>query len=395
MKRLALPLLAMALAACSTAPKKSPPPPTGGTISPPTASSGAETGKDCSRYAPAQEDPSTRGHYTAGGLYKPGVADSTPDHLPDLDCIREPQVTAEPRSRVGNKSPYSVLGKQYRVLDRVDGYVEQGTASYYGNKFHGRRTSNQEVYDMYAYSAAHKSLPLPSFARVTNLDNGKSVVVRVNDRGPFHEGRVIDLSYAAAVKLGITQRGTGRVEVRALTPDGASLAAAPAPAPVTAPVAPSAMDQLVGALPKDAARYHVPAKAGDTPSAAGFEAWMKANGVRVASGRPATPMAFSTASAVLSAPATPVRETAPAPASMPLPPALQLQVASFSSRDNADRALARLVAAGIAEARLSDVPGAARPLWRLRVGAADAASAEALAGRIASLGFGRPQIVRE
>ena len=395
MKRLALPLLAMALAACSTAPKKSPPPPTGGTISPPTASSGAETGKDCSRYAPAQEDPSTRGHYTAGGLYKPGVSDSTPDHLPDLDCIREPQVTAEPRSRVGNKSPYSVLGKQYRVLDRVDGYVEQGTASYYGNKFHGRRTSNQEVYDMYAYSAAHKSLPLPSFARVTNLDNGKSVVVRVNDRGPFHEGRVIDLSYAAAVKLGITQRGTGRVEVRALTPDGASLAAAPAPAPVTAPVAPSAMDQLVGALPKDAARYHVPAKAGDTPSAAGFEAWMKANGVRVASGRPATPMAFSTASAVLSAPATPVRETAPAPASMPLPPALQLQVASFSSRDNADRALARLVAAGIAEARLSDVPGAARPLWRLRVGAADAASAEALAGRIASLGFGRPQIVRE
>ena len=395
MKRLALPLLAMALAACSTAPKKSPPPPTGGTASPPTASSGADTGKDCSRYAPAQEDPSTRGHYTAGGLYKPGVADSTPDHLPDLDCIREPQVTAEPRSRVGNKSPYSVLGKQYRVLDRVDGYVEQGTASYYGNKFHGRRTSNQEVYDMYAYSAAHKSLPLPSFARVTNLDNGKSVVVRVNDRGPFHEGRVIDLSYAAAVKLGITQRGTGRVEVRALTPDGASLAAAPAPAPVPAPVAPSAMDQLVGALPKDAARYHVPAKAGDTPSAAGFEAWMKANGVRVASGRPATPMASSTPSAVLSAPATPARETAPAPASMPLPPALQLQVASFSSRDNADRALARLVAAGIAEARLSDVPGAARPLWRLRVGAADAASAEALAGRIASLGFGRPQIVRE
>lgn len=395
MKRLALPLLAMALAACSTAPKKSPPPPTGGTASPPTASSRAETRKDCSRYAPAQEDPSTRGHYTAGGLYKPGVADSTPDHLPDLDCIREPQVTAEPRSRVGNKSPYSVLGKQYRVLDRVDGYVEQGTASYYGNKFHGRRTSNQEVYDMYAYSAAHKSLPLPSFARVTNLDNGKSVVVRVNDRGPFHEGRVIDLSYAAAVKLGITQRGTGRVEVRALTPDGASLAAAPAPAPVPAPVAPSAMDQLVGALPKDAVRYHVPAKAGDTPSAAGFEAWMKANGVRVASGRPATPMVSSTASAVLSAPAAPVREAAPAPASMPLPPALQLQVASFSSRDNADRALARLVAAGIAEARLSDVPGAARPLWRLRVGAADAASAEALAGRIASLGFGRPQIVRE
>jgi rare lipoprotein A len=395
MRWLALPMLALALAGCSTAPQKSPPSSAGGSVSAPAASSGVAAGKDCSRYAPAQEDPATRGHYTAGGLYKPGVSDSTPDHLPDLDCIREPRVTAEPRSRVGNKSPYSVLGKQYRVLDRVDGFVEQGTASYYGNKFHGRRTSNQEVYDMYAYSAAHKSLPLPSFARVTNLDNGKSVVVRVNDRGPFHEGRVIDLSYAAAVKLGITQRGTGRVEVRALTPDGTSLAAAPAPAPAPAPAAPSAMDQLVGALPKDAARYHVPAKAGDAPSAEGFEAWMKANGVRVASGRPATPAATATTSAVLPVAATPVPDAAPRAASMPLSPALQLQVASFSSRDNADRALARLLAAGIGDARLSDVPGAARPLWRLRVGATDAASAEALAGRIASLGFGRPQIVRD
>jgi len=185
MKWLALPLLAVALAACSTAPKKSPSPLGGGATRPsPATPSPGIAGKDCSRYAPAQEDLSTRGDYTAGGLYKPGVSDTTPDHVPDLDCILEPVVTAEARSRVGNKSPYSVLGKQYKVLDRVDGYVEQGTASYYGNKFHGRRTSNQEVYDMYAYSAAHKSLPLPSFARVTNLDNGHSVVVRVNDRGP-------------------------------------------------------------------------------------------------------------------------------------------------------------------------------------------------------------------
>lgn len=388
MKWLVLPLLAVALAACSTAPKKSPSPSTGGITRPsPAKPSSGIAGKDCSRYAPAQEDLSTRGDYTAGGLYKPGVSDTTPDHVPDLDCIREPVVTAEARSRVGNKSPYSVLGKQYKVLDRVDGYVEQGTASYYGNKFHGRRTSNQEVYDMYAYSAAHKSLPLPSFARVTNLDNGQSVVVRVNDRGPFHEGRVIDLSYAAAVRLGITQRGTGRVEVRALTPDGSTLAAAPAPAPSS-----SAMDQLVGQLPKDAVRYHVPAKPGDAPSAAGFEAWMKANGVRVASGKPGAP-AIPSVAAPSARPASP-QAAVVASVSTP-PPTLQLQVASFSSRDNADRALARLTAAGIADARLSDVPGADRPLWRLRVGAADAASAEALAGRIASLGFGRPQIVRE
>ncbi|SDQ33241.1 rare lipoprotein A [Pseudoxanthomonas sp. CF385] len=379
MRWLALPLLAVALAACSTAPKKSPSSPlSGGTATSPTASSRPAPGKDCSRYAPAQEDLSTRGDYKAGGLYKPGVADTTPDHVPDLDCIREPVVTAEARSRVGNKSPYTVLGKQYRVLDRVDDYVEQGTASYYGNKFHGRRTSNQEVYDMYAYSAAHKSLPLPSFARVTNLDNGKSVVVRVNDRGPFHEGRVIDLSYAAAVRLGITQRGTGRVEVRGLAPDGRALAEAPTAPAVTAPV-PSAMDALVDRLPSATAT---------TATAQGFEQWMQANGVRVATGKPGGAAAPAVSSTPVPAPAAPV-------ATVVAPSPLQLQVASFSSRDNADRALARLAAAGIADARLTDVPGNGGTLWRLRVGAPDAATAEALAGRIAGLGFGRPQLVRE
>ena len=218
MKRLALPLLAMALAACSTAPKKSPPPPIGSTASPPTASSGADTGKDCSRYAPAQEDPSTRGHYTAGGLYKPGVADSTPDHLPDLDCIREPQVTAEPRSRVGNKSPYSVLGKTYFPLQESKTYVASGTASWYGTKFHGQNTANGEVYDLYGMSAAHKTLPLPSYVKVTNLDNGKAVILRVNDRGPFYSDRIIDLSYAAAKKLGYAETGTARVKVEGIDP---------------------------------------------------------------------------------------------------------------------------------------------------------------------------------
>ncbi|HEY1033756.1 MAG TPA: septal ring lytic transglycosylase RlpA family protein [Pseudoxanthomonas sp.] len=382
MRWLALPMVVVALAACSTAPKKSPPPPLSGGATTSPSSASRPAGKDCSRYAPAQEDLSTRGDYKAGGLYKPGVADTTPDHVPDLECIREPVVTAEARSRVGNKSPYTVLGKQYRVLDRVDDYVEQGTASYYGNKFHGRRTSNQEVYDMYAYSAAHKSLPLPSFARVTNLDNGTSVVVRVNDRGPFHEGRVIDLSYAAAVKLGITQRGTGRVEVRGLAPEGRALAEAPAvsaPMATTPAATPSAMDALVDRLPQATAT-----------SAQGFEQWMQANGVRVATGKPggaAIPMASSTpvvAPSVLAA--TPVA---------PSPSPLQLQVASFSSRENADRALARLAAAGIADARLTDVPGNGGTLWRLRVGAPDAATAEALAGRIAGLGFGRPQLVRE
>src|SRR5690606_1712540 len=171
-----------------------------------------------SPYAPAQEDPSKRGHYTAGGLYAPHIKDSVPDDLPDVDAIPEPEVVDEPRSRYGNRSPYKVLGKRYKVRDSAEGYDETGMASYYGNKFHGRRTSNLEVYDMYAFTAAHQTLPLPSFARVTNLDNGKSVVVRVNDRGPVHDGRIIDLRYAAAVKIGIRDRGTGRVEVVGLTP---------------------------------------------------------------------------------------------------------------------------------------------------------------------------------
>ena len=198
-----------------------------------------------SPYPPAKEDPSTRGHYTAGGLYRPGVKDRTPGYIPKVECIPEPVVREEPRSPVGNNSPYTVLGRQYKVLDDPRGFVEKGTASFYGEKFHGRLTSNREVYDMYAFSAAHKTLPLPSFARVTNLENGESVIVRVNDRGPFHDGRVIDLSYAATVRLGIAQKGTGQVEVRALTPGKPESSPlwgkrhAPAPAPVVpAPLPP-------------------------------------------------------------------------------------------------------------------------------------------------------------
>lgn len=121
-----------------------------------------------------------------------------------------------PRS-AGNKSPYTVWGRQYRVMGNNNGYVERGIASWYGEKFHGHKTSNGEVFDMYTMSAAHKSLRIPGYARVTNLDNGRSVIVRVNDRGPFHGDRLIDLSYAAAKKLGYHDKGTARVEVAAIT----------------------------------------------------------------------------------------------------------------------------------------------------------------------------------
>lgn len=131
-----------------------------------------------------------------------------------------PDVTPrrEPITRAGNKNPYTVLGKTYHLLPTADGYRETGVASWYGTKFHGRATSNGEPYDMFAMTAAHKTLPIPAYVRVTNLENDRSAIVRVNDRGPFHDDRIIDLSYAAAKKLGVFDRGTARVEVVAIDP---------------------------------------------------------------------------------------------------------------------------------------------------------------------------------
>ncbi|MDX1452372.1 MAG: septal ring lytic transglycosylase RlpA family protein, partial [Oleiphilaceae bacterium] len=126
----------------------------------------------------------------------------------------------EPLSPQGNRSPYTVRGKQYRILPSAAGYREEGIASWYGLKFHGELTSNGEIYNMYAMSAAHKSLPLPTYVKVTNLSNQRSVIVRVNDRGPFHSERVIDLSYAAAKKLGFDKQGTARVLLEAIVPGG-------------------------------------------------------------------------------------------------------------------------------------------------------------------------------
>jgi len=162
-------------------------------------------------------------------------SDSVPTGNPlDVSKLVEPTPHWEPRSAYGNKSPYTVLGHTYRVLPSARGYVERGIASFYGNKFHGYKTSSLENYDMYQFSAAHKTLPLPSYARVTNLANGKSVIVRINDRGPFHANRLIDLSYAAAVKIGIWPAGTGMVEVRAIDP--AHPEDTPAPVAAAAPL---------------------------------------------------------------------------------------------------------------------------------------------------------------
>ena len=153
---------------------------------------------------------------TGGGGRYAMSGDAYPMDPPDVSRIPDAVPRVEPPSRGGNRSTYEVWGKTYRVLPDSRGYVRQGTASWYGEKFHGYATSNGEIYDMYKMSAAHRSLPLPSYVRVTNQDNGRSAIVRVNDRGPFHNDREIDLSYAAAARLDILDRGTGRVKVEAI-----------------------------------------------------------------------------------------------------------------------------------------------------------------------------------
>jgi len=144
--------------------------------------------------------------------------DGAGDQLPDVSRLQPLVPVVEPKSKYGNPSSYKVFGKTYYVMSSATGYRETGIASWYGKKFHGERTSSGEIYDMYAISAAHKSLPLPTYVRVTNLENQRSLIVRVNDRGPFHSDRIIDLSYAAAYQLGYLAKGTAKVRVEAIDP---------------------------------------------------------------------------------------------------------------------------------------------------------------------------------
>jgi len=164
--------------------------------------------------------------------------DGPPRRSVNVASIPDAQPKVEPRSRHGNPSSYTVHGTRYYTLGTSAGYQERGIASWYGTKFHGRRTSSGDAYDMYAMTAAHKTLPLPTYVRVTNLENQRSVVLRVNDRGPFHANRIIDLSYTAAWKLGILAKGTGYVEVRALDPrsPGPIPVAKAAPKPASEPI---------------------------------------------------------------------------------------------------------------------------------------------------------------
>ncbi len=149
-----------------------------------------------------------------------GVKDSAPvNYTKQWDEIPDAVPVAVKRSKYGNPDSYTVLGGTYYVKDSSEGFAQTGIASWYGNKFHGRRTSSGEEYNMYAMTAAHKTLPIPVFVEVKNIDNGRTAIVKVNDRGPFHEGLIIDLSYAAATKLGVAQTGTANVSIRVVTTD--------------------------------------------------------------------------------------------------------------------------------------------------------------------------------
>ncbi|MFL6658619.1 MAG: septal ring lytic transglycosylase RlpA family protein [Massilia sp.] len=210
------PTLAAVLVGCATTPPPAPPHSTAHTPS--------------SRGTPAaplstkpESDTATAVVTKPGGYYQDDGPGANPP--PNLASIPDAQVRAEPYARYANR-PYVVFGKTYVPMLDEKPFSQRGQGSWYGKKFHGQRTSSGEIYDMYKMTAAHPTLPIPSYARVTNVDNGKSVVVRINDRGPFHAGRVVDLSYAAAVKLGLMEKGSQQVElVRVLANGQEGLAA--------------------------------------------------------------------------------------------------------------------------------------------------------------------------
>ena len=200
---------------------------------------------------PKREPPAAPASAPAPGRPAYYKDDGPGDRLPaDLDTLPDAVPVAEPLHRFANR-PYTVFNREYVPATTLRPYRERGIASWYGRKFHGEKTATGDIYDMYAMTAAHPTLPLPSYARVTNVATGKSVVVRVNDRGPFLNNRVMDLSYAAAHRIGIAQRGSGEVEVEALVPANVTrLAAARDPMPVAS--APAGFVVQLGAFANNA-----------------------------------------------------------------------------------------------------------------------------------------------
>lgn len=252
---------------------------------------------------------------------RPPPPESVPDMVPRY----------EPRSRNGNPPFYDVMGKRYFVLSSSVGYVERGVASWYGPGFHKVRTSTGEPYDMYAMTAAHKTLPLPAYVRVTNLQNGRSIVVRVNDRGPFVGNRIIDLSYTAATKLDMLRNGTAMVEVRSLEP-------VPANAPLLAQATPQTATPL-------------------TPAAA------TPNGAPVAAPLTATPLTPAE-----SPPPESAADLSGTISTVPVPRALFIQAGAFSDPRNAERLVEKLSGSGYGKVFVRDNEIQGRRMYRVRIG---------------------------
>ena len=355
-----------------------------------------------------------------GGDYRRLDPSSIPDAVPRV----------EPRSKYGNMASYRVRGRTYYTKADAGNHVEYGLASWYGKKFNGRRTSSGEPYDMYGMTAAHKTLPLPSYARVTNLENGQSTVVRINDRGPFHSTRVIDLSYAAATKIGVFPKGTATVEIRGIDPgrpDEGGPAVRGGAAPVATPgpfVADArsggdfsasqatALDRSMAiagrgsAPPRRASSGFAPAR--ERAATAAFAA-VDAEPIAVfgpaGESQPVVPVraAYRVPKA-----AAPVRNPVPDPVPDPVPAsapvaassaasgsALYLQVGAFGDPRNAQRLRERL-RPHLAEAVMVQNPsGGAADLYKVRVGPlASEGEARRLSAKLASLGVSEaPRLV--
>lgn len=258
---------------------------------------------------------------------------------PKPDSIPEVIPRIEPRARSGNPPFYDVFGKRYYVLSSSVGYRERGVASWYGPGFHNVRTSIGEPYDMYGMTAAHKTLPLPAYVRVTNLQNGRSVVVRVNDRGPFVGNRIIDLSYSAAAKLDMLRNGTAMVEVRTIDPSAPPpvITASATPAPAAAPPAATALTIVAPAAAAPASS----APAGSAPAAA--------------------PAATAPGTAT---PTAGPGVTSPAAAAT----ALFVQAGAFSDPANAERLAEKLRGGNYGKVIVRDDQIAGRRMYRVRIG---------------------------
>ena len=282
----------------------------------------------------------------------PAVSPTTvlPTHPPDVSQIPDAVPRFEPRSEHGNPPFYVVSGHRYVVLESSAGYIERGVASWYGTEFHGLRTSTGEPYDMFAMTAAHKTLPLPCYARVTNLVNGRSVVVRINDRGPFVDNRIIDLSYSAANKLDMIRNGTAFVQLEVLTPAAPTLTAS---LPVSAPAV-AAASVGVSSVP-----------AVTEPSIA------------------ATP-------GPVAAPVQPAAAQIPAPTST-----FFIQVGAYSKPENAENVAHKLRTNGI-EQVITLAPSASQPLQRVRIGPiVSVQQFDSLIARLRVLGFASARLAQD